>query len=243
MNVTFPAMRLSIFGNICLLIVHQRAADQENTSLELSRPIMHQALNSRIRLCWTLHMYPLTKRLFDVLLSSVLIIPAAVLTGIIGVLIKLDSEGPVLFRQCRVGRFGNPFICYKLRTMTQLAPQAASHEVSAAYVTRLGRFLRVSKIDELPQLWNVLMGEMSFVGPRPCLPVQAQLVELRLRNRILDVRPGITGLSQVKGLDMSDPERLTEADLSYVSSMSFGLDMRILWHTVTGKGFGDGIRS
>lgn len=188
-------------------------------------------------------MYPLAKRLLDVLLSSMLLVPAAVLTGILGLLIKLDSEGPVLFRQQRIGRFGNAFVCYKLRTMTQLAPQAASHEVSASYVTRVGKFLRVTKIDELPQLWNVLVGEMSFVGPRPCLPMQAQLVDLRLRNRVLDVRPGITGLSQVKGLDMSDPVKLTEVDMRYVSRMSFALDMRILWHTFTGKGFGDGIRS
>ena len=187
-------------------------------------------------------MYPLTKRLLDLLLSILLLVPAAALTVIVGILIKLDSAGPVLFRQQRVGRFGKSFVCYKLRTMSQMAPQAASHEVSSSYVTRLGKFLRLSKIDELPQLWNVLVGEMSFVGPRPCLPMQAKLVDLRLRNRVLDVRPGITGLAQVKGLDMSDPEKLTKADMDYVSRLSFALDMRILWHTFTGKGFGDGVR-
>jgi len=188
-------------------------------------------------------MYQLAKRLFDLTIALCLLGPTIAITAIVGVLVKLDSHGPILFRQVRVGHRGKPFVCFKIRTMQEEAPQVATHEAPAQLVTRIGTILRRLKVDELPQVWNVLVGEMSFVGPRPCLPLQAQLVELRLRNHILDIRPGITGLSQVRGIDMSDPETLTRIDAEYLHSASFVLDLRILWRTVAGKGFGDGVRA
>lgn len=188
-------------------------------------------------------MFQLAKRLFDLTIALCLLGPTIAITAIVGVLVKLDSRGPVLFRQVRVGHRGKPFVCYKIRTMQEEAPQVATHEAPAQLVTRIGTVLRRLKVDELPQIWNVLVGEMSFVGPRPCLPLQAHLVELRLRNHILDIRPGITGLSQVCGVDMSDPEKLTKIDKEYLNSASFLLDLKIIWKTVTGKGLRDGVRA
>lgn len=116
---------------------------------------------------------------------------------------------------------------------------AGTHEVSAASVTSVGKFLRSSKLDELPQLWNVLRGEMSLVGPRPCLPVQEELIEERRKRGVLEVLPGITGLAQVEGIDMSDPQKLASRDADYTNSRSFGLDLKIIARTLFGGGSGD----
>lgn len=156
--------------------------------------------------------------------------------------IRLNSPGAAIFRQTRVGREQQPFVLYKLRTMSTGTVQAGTHEVSAASVTAVGKFLRATKLDELPQLWNVVKGEMSLVGPRPCLPVQVELVEEREKRGVFAILPGITGLAQVEGIDMSDPVKLAERDSDYVGDKSFALDLRILLATVTGKGNGDRIR-
>ncbi len=104
------------------------------------------------------------------------------------------------------------FTCYKLRTMYSYTPSVGTHEVQLSSVTPIGRRLRRWKLDELPHLWNVLRGDMSLVGPRPCLPIQSELIEKRRQMGVLDFRPGITGLAQVAGVDMSDPERLANID-------------------------------
>lgn len=148
------------------------------------------------------------------------------------VAVRLDSPGGAIFAQTRVGRDGTPFRCLKLRTMRVGTPHLPTHEVGAAQITSLGRFLRRSKLDELPQLWNVLKGEMSLVGPRPCLPGQELLVSLRLRQGALSVRPGITGLAQVQNVDMSDPEKLAAIDADYVRRRSLRLDVDILRRTL-----------
>jgi O-antigen biosynthesis protein WbqP len=111
-----------------------------------------------------------------------------------------------------------------------------THEVSAVRVTPVGRFLRRTKLDELPQLWNVLKGEMSLVGPRPCMPTQATLVEARRRRGVAALRPGITGLAQVRGIDMADPEALAAIDAEYLAAASLALDLRILLGTFLGAG-------
>ena len=115
-------------------------------------------------------------------------------------------------------------------------PPDAPGEASA--VTSLGELLRRFKIDELPQLWNVLLGDMSLVGPRPCLPSQAELVEARKRLGVFTVRPGITGLAQVSGVDMSDANRLAEIDAQYVRTQSLVGDLRLIWATLRGQGVG-----
>jgi O-antigen biosynthesis protein WbqP len=111
-------------------------------------------------------------------------------------------------------------------------PTLPTHEAPAGSVTAVGRLLRATKIDELPQLWNVVIGEMSLVGPRPCLPTQAELIERRSQLGVLAALPGITGLAQVKGIDMSDPKLCAEADAAYVRAASIGLDLRILLWTL-----------
>ena len=157
--------------------------------------------------------------------------------------IRLTSSGPALFRQERVGKNRKPFICCKLRTMAEGTKEAGTHEVSAASVTGIGRILRRTKMDEIPQLWNVIRGEMSLVGPRPCLPGQQELIEARDKRGVFDVLPGITGLGQVRGIDMSVPERLAECDAEYVREQSLSLDLRLLCDTVLGAGREDRVQS
>jgi O-antigen biosynthesis protein WbqP len=113
-----------------------------------------------------------------------------------------------------------------------------THQVEASAVTPFGELLRRFKIDELPQLWNVLVGDMSLVGPRPCLPSQIELVDARRRLGVFDVRPGVTGLAQVSGVDMSDANRLAEIDARYVRTQSVLGDFRLIWATVRGRGVG-----
>ncbi|MBZ9662173.1 sugar transferase [Mesorhizobium sp. ESP-6-4] len=145
--------------------------------------------------------------------------------------IRATSAGPAIFSQIRVGRGGALFACHKLRTMYRETPSLPTHEAPARSVTAVGKVLRATKIDELPQLWNVLKGEMSLVGPRPCLPTQAELIERRKELAVLAALPGITGLAQVKGIDMSDPRLCAETDAAYVKAASTGLDLKILLGT------------
>lgn len=158
------------------------------------------------------------------------------------VAVKRDSPGPGLFGQPRIGRNGRVFTCWKFRTMQVGTAQAGTHEVSAASVTRVGAFLRRTKIDELPQVWNILRGEIALIGPRPCLPVQTQLIEERKKRGVLDILPGISGLSQVDGVDMSDPVRLARRDADYVALRAILSDIRLILRTAMGGGQGDKVR-
>jgi O-antigen biosynthesis protein WbqP len=178
-------------------------------------------------------------RLLERLLAGLMLALAAPLLLVLAAAVRLGSEGPALFRQERVGKERRPFLCLKLRTMRQGTRQAGTHEIGADAVTALGRFLRKAKLDELPQLLNVLRGEMAFVGPRPCLPSQEELVREREARGVFALLPGITGLGQVRGIDMSDPVRLAECDAEYLRRRSFALDAAILWRTAFGGGFGD----
>ncbi|WP_152044927.1 sugar transferase [Aureimonas psammosilenae] len=181
----------------------------------------------------------LAKRVFDILASlfGLLVLGWAIL--LLALLVRRDSPGPGIFRQERVGRNRLPFTCLKLRTMGADTRSAATHDTPAAAVTPLGGRLRRVKVDELPQLWNVLKGEMSLVGPRPCLPIQKDVIDARERLGVHRARPGITGLAQVQGVDMSEPERLAEVDARYVETRSFFGDLAIILQTLTGSGQGD----
>lgn len=179
------------------------------------------------------------KRAFDLVVSLVGLVLAGWIVLLLMAAVRLTSPGPGLFAQERVGRGKRPFVCYKLRTMHRETPSAATHHTTAASVTRLGRWLRRLKLDELPQLWNVMTGEMSLVGPRPCLPIQAELIAEREKRGVFRVRPGITGKAQVAGIDMSDPVRLAEIDAQYVTEASFAGDLKLILRTLVGGGQGD----
>lgn len=179
------------------------------------------------------------KRTVDICLAAVALLPSALVILVVAIIIRLTSPGPAIFRQLRVGRHEATFTCLKLRTMRRDAPNAPSHEVGASAVTPIGQLLRRTKIDELPQLWNILVGEMSFVGPRPCLPSQTALVAARRAFGLYSIRPGITGVSQVAGVDMSDPDKLATLDATYLNDMSLGADMQLILATLLGAGRGD----
>ncbi len=181
------------------------------------------------------------KRLTDVGIATVVIVLLWWALLLIWLIVKVTSPGPGVFAQQRVGQSGRPFTCYKFRTMKIGTPQAGTHEVSASTVTGFGRFLRKTKLDELPQAWNLLLNEVSLVGPRPCLPVQAELVERRRRAGVLSIKPGITGLAQIENIDMSDPARLVKWDARYLALRSLLLDLKIILRTATGGGQGDRI--
>jgi O-antigen biosynthesis protein WbqP len=178
------------------------------------------------------------KRTLDVLASMLLLLFCSPILLIVIIAIRLQSPGPAIFRQIRVGKGGRPFTCYKLRTMYSGTAHLPTHEVQASSVTPIGEYLRRFKIDELPQLCNVLIGDMSLVGPRPCLPSQTALVEARRQLGVFEVRPGITGLAQVNGVDMSDANRLAELDAQYVRTQSLLGDFRLILATLRGQGVG-----
>ena len=179
------------------------------------------------------------KRLFDIVLALIAAPFALVLVLACSVAIRRASPGPVLFKQVRIGTNEMPFVCYKLRTMYVHTPHAPSHHMTASSVTPAGLWLRRLKLDELPQLWNILRGEMSFVGPRPCLPSQVELIAARRARGLAGLSPGITGVSQVAGVDMSDPERLAILDATYLKDMSIFADLRLILQTALGAGRGD----
>jgi lipopolysaccharide/colanic/teichoic acid biosynthesis glycosyltransferase len=153
------------------------------------------------------------------------------------------DTGSPLFIQERVGRNKKPFILFKFRTMAVDTASVASHLASSASITKLGSFLRKTKLDELPQLWNVLKGEMSLVGPRPNLFNQPELISERDSRDVYSVRPGITGLAQVNDIDMSTPALLAETDEKMIREMSLASYFKFILLTVTGKGSGDRVKN
>lgn len=145
----------------------------------------------------------------------------------------IESGSPFFYQQ-RVGRFARPFRLLKFRTMPVATPSVATHLVDTSAISPFGRILRKSKLDELPQLWNVLCGDMSLVGPRPCLFNQDELIAERLAKGIFDVRPGITGLAQINGIDMSRPKLLAEVDEKMIRSLSVRSYFFYIFATIIG---------
>ena len=173
------------------------------------------------------------KRVFDLILAIPLAVLALPVVVVAAAWVRLTSPGPALFPQERVGRNEKPFRCLKLRTMHQGTKSLPTHEVGKGAVTKAGRVLRRLKLDELPQLWNVIRGEMSLVGPRPCLPTQTELIERRRALGVYTLRPGMTGLAQIKGIDMSNPQKCAETDAEYLRRRTLGLDAKIVLLTLT----------
>ncbi len=180
-------------------------------------------------------------RLFDILISSFgLLIASPILLALS--LIGFFDAGTPVFRQERVGRNQKPFILVKFRTMKKSTVSVASHLANQSDITEFGRFLRRSKLDELPQLWNVLIGDMSLVGPRPGLYNQGELTQERLKLHVFDVRPGITGLAQVNNIDMSTPGLLAKTDAEMIKTLNIANYFCYIIFTLLGKGSGDRIK-
>ena len=177
-------------------------------------------------------------RIFDILFSLIGLvvgIPVLLLIWTVGF---FDTGSPI-FRQERVGRNMKSFTLFKFRTMSRDTASVASHLASSSSITSFGRFLRKTKLDELPQLWNVLKGDMSLVGPRPNLFNQAELIHARDGLDVYSVRPGITGLAQITDIDMSTPELLAKTDAEMISTMSVVNYFKYIFLTFAGKGQGD----
>jgi lipopolysaccharide/colanic/teichoic acid biosynthesis glycosyltransferase len=154
----------------------------------------------------------------------------------------LDTRSP-LFRQERVGRHQRPFVLIKFRTMLPGTASVASHLANNSAITPLGTLMRRTKLDELPQLWNVLLGDMSLVGPRPGLFNQQELTELRAAHGVFSARPGITGLAQVNGIDMSTPLLLAQTDAKMLNEMNLKNYSKFIFLTIVGKGSGDSVKN
>jgi lipopolysaccharide/colanic/teichoic acid biosynthesis glycosyltransferase len=206
----------------------------------------------------------LLKRGMDVAFSGLLLILLSPLFALIAVLVKATSPGPALFRQVRVGHLMQPFTMYKFRTMYEAADHQVHHDYVSWFITAsdqaqsqgekpavfklttdgritpLGRVLRRTSLDELPQLWNVLVGDMSLVGPRPPLPYELQQYKPWHRGRVLEAKPGVTGLWQVVGRSRTTFDEMVRLDLRYARTMSLGNDIKIILATpvamITGKG-------
>jgi O-antigen biosynthesis protein WbqP len=181
-------------------------------------------------------------RVFDFLFSLFgLVLGSPVLLVIY--LIGLFDTGSPIFRQERVGRDQKPFTLVKFRTMCPDTAFVASHLADASAITPLGVFLRRTKLDELPQLWNVLKGEMSLVGPRPSLFNQIELIDERASRDVFKARPGITGLAQVNNIDMSTPKLLAETDARMLKKLTVSAYFKYIFMTMGGNGSGDVVKS
>jgi O-antigen biosynthesis protein WbqP len=173
------------------------------------------------------------KRIFDLLVGLVVCILFLPLILLISVLIKTTSRGPVIYWSKRVGLNNRSFLMPKFRTMKTDTPALATHLLinPQSYLTPPGKFLRKSSLDELPQIWSIFKGDMSLVGPRPALFNQQDLIELRNKNGVQILTPGLTGWAQVNGRDeLSTPEKV-RLDVEYLHRRSFLFDLKILWMT------------
>jgi O-antigen biosynthesis protein WbqP len=195
-------------------------------------------------------MYTHVKRILDFLLSLLALVVLSPLLLVLAVIIRATSPGPVFFRQKRVGQYKNHFMIYKFRTMRTDAPKdQPTHLLKDpnAYITPVGRFLRRSSLDELPQLFNILRGEMSLVGPRPALWNQFDLIAERDKYGANDVRPGLTGWAQINGRDELPIDVKARLDGEYVKRMSFFFDARCILGTVIkvmrSEGIVEGVQS
>jgi len=206
-------------------------------------------------------LHRIVKRGLDVIGGATALLVLGLPMAVIALLIKLTSKGPILFRQSRVGYRGVPFIFLKFRTMRHSndgtvhkefiqrfisgemnsAGQAAVYKITDdPRITRVGKFLRKTSLDELPQFWNVLTGTMSLVGPRPPIPYEVEYYDIWHRRRVLEVKPGLTGLWQVKGRSRTTFNDMVRLDLQYAKQWSVWLDLKILFETPLAMISGDG---
>ncbi len=173
------------------------------------------------------------KRMFDLFCSLFLLVCLAPVLLLIAVLIRVESSGPALLCQKRMGLNKKPFTCYKFRTMREETPDLATNELDDRdrYLTGLGVYLRKYSLDELPQLFNIIKGDMSLVGPRPVILQEKRLIKKRKEEGIYRLRPGVTGWAQINGRDEVGVKRKVKLDKYYLKNRSFFLDLKIIFRT------------
>lgn len=181
------------------------------------------------------NMYNISKRIIDVvgaLCGIIVFLPIFIITSI---LIKLESKGSIIFKQIRVGKDSRPFYIYKFRSMKTDAPNIATNDLKnpEMYITRVGRIIRKTSIDELPQLFNILKGDMSIVGPRPVIEKERDLLQLRRECYVDRIKPGVTGWAQINGRDNLDVEEKVKYDKEYLYNRSIKFDVYIIFKTFT----------
>jgi lipopolysaccharide/colanic/teichoic acid biosynthesis glycosyltransferase len=174
------------------------------------------------------------KRTFDFIFAIFLTIILSPILLIIAIAVKVDSHGKALFRQKRMGQYGEPFIVYKFRTMYKHTPKnKASNDLNdrESYITKIGHWLRITSLDELPQLLNIIKGEMSFVGPRPVILAEKELINKRKEAGVYKLKPGVTGYAQINGRDHVSVDRKVELDKYYLDNHSLLMDINIILKT------------
>lgn len=189
-------------------------------------------------------MYPIVKRVLDIIISGVAIIILSPVLLLVALAIRLDSKGPILFKQKRVGKNKTHFVIYKFRSMYVEAPsEMPTHLLkdSEAMITTVGAILRKTSLDELPQLFNIFKGEMAIIGPRPALWNQYDLIEERDKYGANDIRPGLTGWAQINGRDELEIDEKSKLDGYYVQHMSFVLDIKCFFGTVLSVAKSEGV--
>ena len=167
------------------------------------------------------------KKLFCIA-GLLFLLPILVVSAI---MILFEDGMPILFRQIRIGLNQNKFVIYKLRTMKKNTPNVGTHEIDSSFNLKCGSLLRSIKLDEFPQLINVIKGDLNLIGPRPCLENQLDLIKHRSKQSIFSIKPGVTGLAQVMGYDMSDPEKLAKVDKIYIKNKNWFIDGLIFFAT------------
>ena len=188
-------------------------------------------------------LYSISKRTMDIVSSLVGLILLSPLFLLVAILIKLDSKGPIIFKQIRIGKNSKPFYIYKFRSMKIDAPNLSTEEFINAsdFTTKVGKFIRKTSIDELPQLVNILKGDMSIVGPRPVIEREVRLLEIRKECNVDSILPGITGLAQINGRDNIDDYEKVKYDFEYLSKRNLVLDIKIIINTVLKVAKSEGI--
>ena len=189
-------------------------------------------------------LYSIIKRTMDIVSSLVGLILLSPLFLLVAILIKLDSKGPIIFKQIRIGKNSKPFYIYKFRSMKIDAPNLSTEEFINAsdFTTKVGKFIRKTSIDELPQLVNILKGDMSIVGPRPVIEREVRLLEIRKECNVDSILPGITGLAQINGRDNIDDYEKVKYDFEYLSKRNLVLDIKIIINTVLKVAKSEGIK-
>lgn len=177
------------------------------------------------------NIYLILKRVFEFLISLILFVVLLIPFIVIAIAIKIEDRGPVLYKQTRIGKKGKPFQIYKFRSMKTNRKELNSNMTHEEMVTKVGRVIRKTSLDELPQLINILKGEMGFIGPRPWIPEYYEWFTDEQKRRT-DVLPGITGLAQAKGRNNINILKKIDYDLEYVDNVSLFMDLKIIWLTI-----------